>query len=120
MRILLDEDSVHETLAALLRKDGHDVKSSMEAGLAGRSDAVQLVHAIRERRLLLSKNHADFEDLHDLIAAASGHHPGILVVRLDNDSRRDMTPRGIANAIRKLEQSGATLIDEFHILNHWR
>jgi hypothetical protein len=55
-----------------------------------------------------------------LIKQVGGHHPGILVVRQDNDPSRDLTPKGIANAIRKLEASGVPIKDEFIVLNHWR
>ena len=43
------------------------------------------------------------EDLHDLFVAAAGHHAGILIVRFDNDPRRNLTERGIATAISMLE-----------------
>ncbi len=38
--------------------------------------------------------HEDFQDLHDLLMAAGGHHPGMLVVRFDSDPRNNMTDRG--------------------------
>jgi hypothetical protein len=33
----------------------------------------------------MTRDHEDFADLHDLVLAVGGHHPGILVVRFDND-----------------------------------
>jgi RNA polymerase sigma factor (sigma-70 family) len=59
-------------------------------------------------------------ELHDLIMQAAGHHPGILVIRRDNDPKRDMTPRGIVQAIGNLIAAGVALQDQFTILNHWR
>ena len=53
-------------------------------------------------RVLLSHNYRDFEELHDLILAAQGHHPGLLVIRKDNDPRRDLKPSGIVRAIANL------------------
>jgi hypothetical protein len=47
----------------------------------------------------------DFTDLHDLMMAAGGHHPGVLVVCFDNDPRHILTDRGIASAINKLDPS---------------
>jgi hypothetical protein len=88
--------------------------------MAGSDDPVHLTHAIRENRVLFTGNHDDFEALHDLIMQAGGHHPGIPVVRRDNDPRRDMTPAGIVRAIDKLLAAGVPIADQFVILNQWR
>ena len=37
-----------------------------------------------------------------------------------NDPARDLTPKGIVAAIRKLEMAGVPLGNEFVVLNHWR
>jgi predicted nuclease of predicted toxin-antitoxin system len=118
MRLFIDEDSVETLLLRLLRQAGHDLLTTFDAGLAGEADARQLTHAVNEQRVLLTHNHDDYEDLHLLIRATGGVHPGILVVRKDNDPRRDMTPRGIVNAIAKLDASGSPIANEFNILNH--
>jgi len=52
-----------------------------------------------------------------LIKAAQGRHAGILVVRQDNDPRRDLTPKGIVAAIRKLQAAGVPIADEYVVLN---
>ena len=120
MNLYVDDDSVDKVLVRLLRNAGHDVQIPSDAGLAGHSDAEHLTHTIREKRVLLSGNHDDFEDLHDLVLQSEGHHPGILIVRRDNDPTRDMSSRGIINAIAKLERSGIPIPDNFNVLNHWR
>jgi hypothetical protein len=120
MRIYIDDDSIELLLIRFLRQGGHDVQLPAEKGLAGRSDAIHLAHAIHESRLLLSRNHKDFQELNDLLVVGRGHHPGILVVRRDNDPTRDMSQRGIVNAIARLEASGTPLEDTVHVLNHWR
>jgi hypothetical protein len=51
---------------------------------------------------------------------AQGHHPGIFVVRKDNNPKRDLDAAGIVRAIRKLLVSGFPIADDLHILNHWR
>jgi hypothetical protein len=79
-----------------------------------------LTYAIHNDRVCLTRNYEDFEDLHFLVQAAAGHHPGILVVRQDNDPTRDLTPRGVVRAIRKLEGSGVPIRDQYTVLNHWR
>ena len=70
--------------------------------------------------MLLSKNHGDFLILHRLLIAARGQHPGILVVRQENNAARDLTPKGIVTAIRKLEAAGVSTANEYVVLNHWR
>jgi hypothetical protein len=48
------------------------------------------------------------------------HHPGVLIVRRDNDPTRDMQPPMIVRAIRNLIAARMPFVDQFHILNHWR
>ena len=79
-----------------------------------------MITAVRNALVLLSKNYKDFLDLHDLVRATGGTHPGLLLVRLDNDPRRDMKDNDIVRAIANLEQSGAAVANELHVLNHWR
>jgi hypothetical protein len=120
MRIYLDDDSVDSVLVSLLRKSGHDVALPSEFAQSGSVDPVHLRMAIRAGRALMTCNHDDFEVLHDLILESAGHHPGILVVRRDNDPRRDMSLRGTVNAIRRLMEAGVPVADQFIVLNHWR
>lgn len=120
MRIYLDEDLASGLLAALMQKAGHDVATPVDAGLLGRADAVQLTYSIQESRVCLSRNFKDFEELHMLLREAHGHHFGILVVRRENDPTRDLTPKGIVAAIRKLESAGVPIANEYIILNQWR
>ncbi|MFV0446001.1 MAG: DUF5615 family PIN-like protein [Planctomycetaceae bacterium] len=120
MRIDLDDDSIETALVRLLRVAGHDVRIPSEAAITGAADPVHLTAAIRDDRVFLTCNCDDFEDLHDLVLQAQGHHPGILVVRQDNDPRRDLSSRGIVTAISRYAASGLPIADQFVILNHWR
>ena len=120
MKLYVDEDSVHDLLLRLLQRAGHDIEVPSDVGMVGRSDPVNLRYSISSNRSLLSANHDDFEELHDLILQAGGRHPGILIVRRDNDRRRDLTPRGIVAAISHLLDGGVPVKNEFIILNHWR
>jgi hypothetical protein len=43
-----------------------------------------------------------------------------VAIRFDNDPTRDMKDADIARAVRNLEQSGAPIANEFHILNNWQ
>jgi hypothetical protein len=89
-------------------------------GIAGENDPVHLAHVVVNKRILLSGNHEDFDELHDLVLASEGHHPGILVVRKDNDKKRDMNPPAIDRAVANLCDSATPLADTLHVLNPWR
>ncbi len=120
MNLYLDDDSAKRSLAAILRQAAHQVIIPADVGTAGTSDPRHLTYAVQQDLVLLTRNHDDFEDLHILVQYTGGQHPGVLVVRLDNDPTRDMKDRDIVRAIAKLEQSGAPIANELHILNHWR
>jgi hypothetical protein len=51
---------------------------------------------------------------------SAANHPGILVVRFDNDPRHNLTERAMATALGNLESSGVAVADRMHALNHWR
>ena len=72
------------------------------------------------RLVLVTRNHDDFLDLHEVVQTGHGTHPGILIIRFDNDPTRDMTPRHIVTAIARLESAGVPLENQVYILNHWR
>jgi predicted nuclease of predicted toxin-antitoxin system len=120
MKLYLDDDSASQLLTRWLRRAGHDVRTPADAGTAGASDPVHLARAVKEGRVLLSKNYEDFEDLHDLVMTVQGRHHGIFVVREDNDPKRDLKPRDVVRAIANLEASGVPIPDNYHVLNHWR
>jgi hypothetical protein len=103
-----------------LQKAGHDVQLPVEVGLKGSRDAVHLRHAVREGRLVLTRNHENFEALHELVLEVQGHHPGILTVRQENDRQRDMKLTDIVRAIANLGKAAAPLADAVHVLNQWR
>ncbi|MEX2173041.1 MAG: DUF5615 family PIN-like protein [Pirellulaceae bacterium] len=120
MRLYLDDDSVNRVLIAQLRQAGHDVQIPADIGSAGEADAVHLLHALREKRVLVSYNHDDYKELHDLVIGSGGFHPGILALRRDGDRRRDMRPFQVVGAIGKFIASGSPFVDSFNVLNHWR
>jgi len=120
MRLYLDDDSAEVLLRRLLQRGGHDVVRPSDLNMAGESDPVHLTHAIALNRTLLSANYDDFEELHYLVRQAGGTHPGILMIRRDNDRRRDLTVHGITAAISNLVAAGVPVENEFIILNHWR
>jgi predicted nuclease of predicted toxin-antitoxin system len=120
MRFLIDENLGSPRLASLLRAQRHDPVLAGDVGLLSATDARVLTYAISQGLPVLTRDTEDFEDLHDLIMAAAGHHLGILIVRFDNDARHNLSDRGIATAISKLEASGLAIPDRIHVLNQWR
>jgi predicted nuclease of predicted toxin-antitoxin system len=91
-----------------------------DVGLRGASDVRHLDHAIRADLAVLTADSTDFRDLHDLVLTCGGGHPGILVVRFDNDPKRDMQPKHIARAVGRLERSGVPIANQVTVLNHWQ
>jgi predicted nuclease of predicted toxin-antitoxin system len=96
------------------------VQVPADVGMRGESDAAQLAYAVRDSRVCLTRNYDDYEDLHDLVMAVQGHHPGILVIRRDNDPKRNLSPHHIVRAIHNIEKANYSLVDRYEILNHWR
>ena len=111
MRLYLDEDIASRHLIQALRKAGHDVATPMEVGLLGESDTLQMTEAVRDNRVCLTRNHHDFENLHNLVTLCGGSHPGILTVRMDDDRRRDMKPGQISAAIDNVTAVFASMRD---------
>ncbi len=88
MRVLIDENMSSRRLAARLQSVGHDVLLASDIGPGLVSDARVLAWAVAQDRPVLTRDHEDFADPHDLVLAVVGHHPGILVVRFDKDWKR--------------------------------
>lgn len=120
MDLYLDDDSADQLLARLLRNAGHGVVLPTDVGRVGSPDPVHLREAIRHGCALISRNHDDFLWLHELVAESRGHHPGVVILRRENNPKRDLTAHGIARAIANLAAAGVELTDQFMILNQWR
>jgi len=120
MKIYLDDDSAEVLLIRLLQGAGHDVVTADQVGNRGIEDPAHFLYAVRDGRAVITRNHDDYKLLHDLIIGAGGHHPGVLVVRQDNNPKRDLKAKGTAHALRKFVKSGSPVADQFIILNHWR
>ena len=120
MNLYLDDNTCKAVLVALLRKAEHQVTVPVEVGTAGCSDPRHLLYAVKHQLSILTKDYNDFEDLHLVIQATHGQHPGIIAIRSDNDARRDMKDRDIVRALGRLERAGVAITNEFHVLNNWR
>jgi predicted nuclease of predicted toxin-antitoxin system len=120
MNLYLDDNLSIPALAATLQKAGHQVVRPADAHLLGVSDARHLEFAIRSRLVLLTADRNDFRELHDLVQASGGTHSGILLVRFQNDVKRDMKPKHIVRAISKLQKACYQLTNSIVVLNQWR
>ena len=120
MRVLIDENMSNRRLGARLQAAGHDTVLADDVGLLSVSDARVLAWAAGQDRSVMTRDHKDFIDLHDLVSVCGGHHPGMLIIRFDNDSSHNLTERGIVTAIANLEASGMRIADQIHVMNHWR
>jgi predicted nuclease of predicted toxin-antitoxin system len=119
MRFLIDENLSNVRLAQRLRAQRHDPVLAGDVALRSLADARVLIYSITHAIPVLTRDSEDFEDLHDLVMAAGGHHAGILIVRFDNDPRHNLTDQGIGTAISKLEASGVPTRDRIHVLKQW-
>jgi predicted nuclease of predicted toxin-antitoxin system len=88
MKIKLDEN-IPDDLRDLLQATGHDVHTVPDEGLAGRDDAIVFAAATAEDRLLITQD-LDFSDVRKF---KPGTHPGIVLIRLQNPSRRRLIER---------------------------
>jgi hypothetical protein len=120
LSLYLDDCANSDLLARLLQNAGHRVVRPSDVGLDGEEDHVHLAFALAQGLTLITKNCADFKDLHD----SGNSHCGILGVYQDNDPSRDMSDADIVRAIGRIEQAaqsgGDPIHSQFHILNFWR
>jgi len=83
--LYLDHD-VQRARAELLRKAGHQVATTRELGLAANPDHLQLLTACRRGSVLITRNRADFIELHGAWLAWTAEwgvvdeHRGIVVI----------------------------------------
>jgi predicted nuclease of predicted toxin-antitoxin system len=80
MRFLIDENLSSSRLASRLRAQGHDPVLASDVSLLWVSDARVLTYSIAHALPVLTQDSEDFEDVHDVVIAAVGHHAGILHV----------------------------------------
>jgi predicted nuclease of predicted toxin-antitoxin system len=103
VRLLLDEDSGARSLTEALRAAGHDVVRVVdveELGM-GASDIEVLNYAVRDDRVLVTKNGSDFTEI---IARDSIAHPGVLVVHYQQDG----SPLSVAIIAQAIANVGKT------------
>src|ERR1700731_1235654 len=88
MKTKLNENLPHH-LAVLLSKLGHDVHTTVQEGLNGKTDREVWEASQKKSRFLITQD-LDFSDIR---AFAPGSHCGILLVRLHFPSRKNLIER---------------------------
>lgn len=76
--LYLDED-VSVKIADVLRKQGFDVKTAVEAKMLHADDPTQLSYAISQERAIVTHNRDDFRNLAISYFEKGHHHYGIIV-----------------------------------------
>jgi hypothetical protein len=120
MDLYLDDCSDADRLVLTLQSAGHRVETPRSAKMIGRSDPDHLAYAAQHQLTLLTRNPADFLELHHDWQAQGRSHGGILLIYLDNIKGKDMGPHDVVRAISKLVASGLPIGNEIHTLNQWR
>src|SRR5438105_2771209 len=77
-RPYLDQD-VPVQLAGMLRAQGVDVLTTLEAGALGQEDPDQLSTAVASDRAMVTHNRLDFEHLHEEYLREGRSHSGIII-----------------------------------------
>lgn len=93
MRIKLDEN-LHTSLAAILAAHGHDVDTVADEDLLGADDRSVLAAAVEEGRLVITADRG----FGDIRRYPPGSHPGVLVLRLKDQSLTAGSATGRAGA----------------------
>lgn len=106
MKAKVDENLPSE-IARLLTEAGIEADTVPEEGLQGQPDSKILAAAAREDRVLITQDLGIAEDMLD-----SGSHPGVLVLRLREDSRVRLIEAAVAVAAsrRDFDWKGAIVV----------
>jgi predicted nuclease of predicted toxin-antitoxin system len=88
MKIKLDEN-LPTDIAEVLTARGHDVHTVPEESMAGYEDQFIFDAALREGRMLMTQD-LDFSDIRKF---EPGTHPGVVLIRLRDPSRRQLVNR---------------------------
>ena len=78
VKLYFDED-MSAVLAARLRKAGWDVLTTHQARRRSSDDRSQLIFATSQRRVLITRNYADFQRIHADSLKADESHAGIII-----------------------------------------
>ena len=115
MRFLIDE-MFGPDVVDRLRAAGHDAVGVRDLGLASRDDATVLARAVKDHRVVVTENVADFVPLLDQRAAAGEPLTPVLVVLKAN------VPRGAGkltnSLVRRLDKWSTSTPEPYRHV-HW-
>jgi predicted nuclease of predicted toxin-antitoxin system len=95
MRFKIDEN-LHDEIAAIFIREGHDVHTVRDEGLRGTDDTTLAEHCVRESRVLVTLD-LDFADIRIFPPTS---HCGIIVLRVADQSRAHV--RGVISRMLTL------------------
>ena len=113
IKLYFDEDT-NGRLVKSLRRAGYDCLTTAEAGQLNASDEDQLALAVREGRVLVTRNKGHFYTLHCAYLETGRHHGGIIIVPV-----RDFKP--VNRALLELLSlaTAEDMQDNIEFLSHW-
>ena len=124
LKLLLDEDCQDKILVKKLSEAGHDVLTVKDLGLLSQPDNVVLECAVRNKRIVLTRNCEDFLNEALMLKNSGRHHHGVLLRYEKNDPAKDMSYNDIVRAIGNIDKAiaGGTLIliDQEVSLSYYR
>lgn len=120
LALYLDDCADDDMLATLLRRAGHQVHTPRVVGTSGVSDSDHLEYAARHGHTVLTKDPADFLDLHTHWQTINRAHSGLLLIYEEQDVSKNMSRVQIVTAMKNLLASDLSITNAVHILNHWR
>lgn len=103
MRLLLDENVSRPVAAALVAR-GADAVHAVDVGLAGASDVAVFEWAVREARVIVTRDYRDFAQLARVASRGGRHFPGVLFL---SPALRQGDVGGIAAALERVVRRGA-------------
>ena len=96
LHLYFDED-VSQGIVENLHTRGLDVRSALDANLLGKSDQVQILYAVSQKRTIVTHNRDDFEAEHRKFLEEGLKHYGIVIAK-----RRASDELVVANLIKLL------------------
>ncbi len=119
LNLFIDECCLNKLLLQALIDADHNVQTVSEVGLKGKPDSAIFEHAIAENRIILTHNCVDFQQLSEQRLASGKHHPGIFLVFLFNNPKRDLSFAEIVNGITNFESTQASPVDMTITINQY-
>jgi hypothetical protein len=116
-KFYFDEDSADKALVEALRLRGLDVCVPTEVELIEADDSDQLQWCIRNSRVLITSNIADFYRLHSALMEQGQNHSGIIAIQQQTLS--------IGERVRRLVKlwsvvSAEEMVNRVEFLSHWK